>query len=144
MQQVKLWLKALEKEASEIDLWEELGSTELGGEIAGHEDVTNTPFTEEEQKAIARQLEETKAYIRRTYELSEAQFRDLESRLNYLTEAARCLPRLDWRNALLGVLLGTVVQGLLPPEPVRDVIQMILRGLATVFGHELPQLPQAL
>lgn len=48
---------------------------------------------------------------------------------------------LDWRNAMLGVLLGVVVQGLLPQEPVRDALQMVLRSVASLFGHDIPQLP---
>jgi alkylhydroperoxidase family enzyme len=86
-------------------------------------------------------LEEAKAYVRATHELTEEQYRELESRLDYLKEAAERMPRVDWRNAFVGALLGAVVQAVLPPEPVRDAMNVVLRGLSGIFGGRPPELP---
>jgi hypothetical protein len=58
----------------------------------------------------------------------------------YLEDAAaRGLGRIDWRNAFVGVMMGVVVEAILPPEVVREVVTLTLRGLAHLFG--LPSLP---
>lgn len=135
----KTWLGALRRETSEVDLWGELeNERELSG---GETTVANTRFSPSEQAEIARQLEELKAYMREAHDLSNAQLTELESRLDYIKDAATRMGRLDWRNTMTGVLLGAVVQGLVPQSAVRDALQMIVRGVAVFFGHEVPQLP---
>jgi hypothetical protein len=137
---VREWLAALRQEVSAPDLWGELAlERDLVAELGP---VENTPFTAEEQELIARQLTEVKEYVRKTHELSADQFGELEARLDYLVEAAGRLPRLDWRNALLGVFLSTVVQAILPGEVVRDAVGFILRSIGPMFGADpIPELP---
>jgi hypothetical protein len=134
------WLNLVRREIEAPDLWAEVErERELVGEAVP--EIENTPFTPEEQRQVAAGLNELKEYIKQTHELSDAQVRELEGRLDYLADAASRLPRLDWRNALLGAFFATVVSGLLPGEVVRDVLSMALRALAPMFGHEFPQLP---
>jgi hypothetical protein len=101
----------------------------------------NTPFTVDEQQQIARQLDEVRAYTRDTYELPGDQMRLLEGRLDYLQEAASRMGRIDWRNAVTGVLLGAVVNAALPSDAVRDALSMLLRSVGHMFGHPVPELP---
>jgi hypothetical protein len=101
----------------------------------------NTPFTADEQQQIAQQLDEVRAYVKETYELSGDQRRLLEGQLDYLQDAASRIGRIDWRNAVTGVLLGTVVNAALPGEAVRDALLMLLRSVGHMFGHPMPELP---
>jgi hypothetical protein len=131
----------MSQELTAPDLWAELAAQQeaLGaGEPAL---VENTPFTEEERKVIEARLAEAMEYVRQTHELSAEQHAALKDRLDYLVEAADRLPRLDWRNALLGVLFGQVVQAILPAEVVRDVVVTLGRTLGPLFGVEMPELP---
>jgi hypothetical protein len=138
---VATWLASLARELEAPDLWAELErERQIVGEAPGPE-VENTPFTQEEQQLIGRQLNEVKEYVRQTHELPPGQLRELEARLDYLVDASSRLPRLDWRNALLGVLLGTVVEAILPGDVVRDVLSLIVRGIAHLYGHDVPGLP---
>jgi hypothetical protein len=140
VQTVPEWLRALRREITEPDLWGELEREQKA--VAELQPVENTPFTPEERERIARQLGEVKEYVRKTHELSSNQFRELESRIDYLIEAADRLPRVDWRNALVGVLLSTVVEAILPGNVVRDVIGLTLRGLGQMLGIDpTPELP---
>lgn len=134
------WLGYLKREYQAPDLWAEFKrQRELaGGELAK---VENTPFTPDEQRQIEAQLQETKALVRKSFELTEEQYRAIEGHFDYLAEAAQHMRRIDWRNAFVGVFLTAVVSTLLPGEVVRDVIGVSLRSLAGLFGVDIPELP---
>lgn len=135
------WLELLGREldAGE-DPWEqikrqrEIVAAEPGG-------VENTPFSETERAQISTQLREIKEYLRSAQSLGEAQMAAIDSRLEYLEEAAGRMGRVDWRNAFVGVMLGLVVEAVAPPEAVREVLSLALRGLSHLFGGALPELP---
>lgn len=128
------------REYTAPDLWGELErQREL---VVGEHEVENTRFTTAEQEQIAGQLREIKSYVRRTYQLTESQYSAIDDRLDYLEEAASRIGRIDWRNAFVGAFLGAVVQAVLPPEPVRDVLNLTLRGLGGLFGVDIPELPR--
>jgi hypothetical protein len=138
---VRGWLRQVKAEHEAPDFWAELrrARDQLGGGVAVG--VENTPFTDEDQAKIRQQLEELKQYVRQTHELTQAQYREIDARLDYFTDAAGRLGRLDWRNAFLGAFIGAVIQDVLPPDPVQQVLHLALRGLAGLFGTDIPELP---
>jgi len=137
---VSEWLEYLKREYQAPNLWAELGSqNELaGGELAG---VENTPFTPDEQRQIEAQLRETKVFVRKSFELTEEQYLAIDSRLDYLVEASGRMGRVDWRTAFAGVFLTAIVTGVLPGDAVREIMGIALRGLAGLFGVDIPALP---
>ncbi len=141
MQRVEGWLREVKSDLETPDLWAELRRERemLGG--VPDEAVQNTPFTQEEQAEIAKQLREIKEYAKKTYSLSEAQRMLLEARLDYLQEAASRLRRIDWRNALVGAIFGYIFAAALPPEAARDIFKVALGALAHLFAHPIPELP---
>lgn len=138
---VSSWLKALRREHETPDLWAELSREARA--IAGvpEADADNRPFEPDELRRLTAQLHELREYVAKTYELSEEQNRALEARLAYLEEAAARLGRRDWWQFALGTLLGAVVEAVIPPEPIREVILLLARGLAELFGGAIGELP---
>lgn len=134
------WLFNVEREVEQPDLWGALKRERelIGGAVPSA--AENTPFTREERAEIARQFAEVKTYIKQAHALTEGQIRELESRLDYLVDAANRLPRFDWKNALGGAILGLYVEAVLPPEVVRHTIRMIVRVIGPLFGHDIPEL----
>jgi hypothetical protein len=137
---VRWWLGLVKREYEAPDLWGELGKQRelMGGELAL---VGNAPFTPDEQRQIEAQLQETKAFVRKSFELTEAQYGAIEARLDYLVEASGRMGRVDWRTAFAGVFLTAIVMGMLPSDVVREVMEIALRGLAGLFGVDIPALP---
>src|SRR4051794_5220723 len=133
------WLSRLQRELEAPDYWKELAAErEL---VSADPSVgTNAPFTPEEQVQVRRQLEEVKALVRASAALTAGQVALVEARLDYLAEGATRLGRVDWREAVVGALLGLVIQAAVPPEPVRDVLVTVLRGVAHLFGHDVPMI----
>lgn len=138
---VRHWLELLAREldAGE-DPWEQI-KRERQIVAAEPDAVENTPFDGAERAAISVQLEEIKEFLRSTGSLEQAQLAAIERRLDYLEDAAGRLGRVDWRNTFVGVMLGLVVEAIAPPELVREVISLALRGLGHLFGGTLPELP---
>jgi hypothetical protein len=141
-ERVRRWAKEVKEDVDTPDRWAE---SQREREIltgARYEDVENTPFTSDEQAAIAEHLRQTKEYVTRTYSLSDAQILHLEARLDDVAAAASRMGRKDWTLLVCGALLGAFVEGILPQEAVQDILRMTLDGLGYLFGGGgPPELP---
>jgi len=142
-QRVEGWAKDVKEDVDTPDLWAELQREREVLTGARYDEVENTPFTSDEQAAIAERLQQTKQYVTRTYSLSDAQILHLEAKLDDIAAAAGRMGRKDWTLLVCGALLGAFVQGILPPEAVQDILRMTLDGLGYLFGGEVgpSQLP---
>jgi hypothetical protein len=139
IQRMSHWLTEVKRDLETPDSWAEL---ELDAKLLGgnSDDITeNMPFTLDEQREIAERLRELAEQTRRAYSLSEAQTRVLNAKLDYLVGASGRLGRIDWRNALVGAILGFVLNAALPPEYAPDILLKLLRPIGHFFG--LPELP---
>jgi hypothetical protein len=128
------WLSYVKREHEAPDLWALLQEERdlVGGDAA--EELENTQFSLEEQNRIAQQLNEAKAYVHATYELTSEQGKSIDAQLDYLVDAAKRQGRIDWRNLVVGTLLSLVLQAVLPPEAAQSLLTFVLRSLAGLFG----------
>lgn len=135
------WVSRVKQEHDAPDLWAVI--QEQGELITGAAEVENTPFTPKEQEQIEARLNEAKAFVHTTFELEPEQYETIDARLDYLVDAAKRQGRVDWRNIFVGTLLSLVVQAVVPVEPVQQILFIVLRGLAGMFGagEQPPELP---
>ncbi len=142
---IQRWAEEVKRDVDTPDLWAELQRERGILTSPPDEEVKNTPFTPEEQAKIAQGFREIKDYVRTTYQLTADQYATIDKRLNGLEDAARRgVRRIDWRNQLLGVFLGLVIDAVLPQEPFQQILIIVLRGLASLFGADgVPELPGA-
>jgi hypothetical protein len=136
---VRRWLEEVKRDLETPDLWADLQREAelLGG--ASNEATENTPFTPDEQKEVAGQLQELAEYVGRTYSLSGQQMQILNAKLDYLVDASRRLGRKDWINAFAGAVLGFILAAALPPESARYIFLTLLRAIGHLYGS--PELP---
>lgn len=66
--------------------------------------------------------------------------RALESRIEQLEEAAKHQGRREWRMMAMGVFFTWTLEGLVPPEGLREVLPVVAQGIGHLFGG-VPQLP---
>lgn len=124
------WVGEIEYNLSTPDLWEELrNSREL---LTAETD--NTPFTAEEQAAIAARIEEVKAEVREQYELPAEQLAGVDQNLDDLKEASERVGKKDWRVMLYGAAFGMIVNDAVPPHVVQGIITTVITGLGHLFG----------
>jgi len=136
----RAWVQSVKAEHEAPDLWAALSQeqTGLGG---GQQKIENTPFSIVEQAEITRQLGELKQYTHATYQLTATQYERIDTTLDYLADAAGRQGRIDWRNNVVGALIGLVLTAAIPSEPVQQILQLTLTGLAGLFRGHIPELP---
>lgn len=141
-ERVAVWAAAVKDDVDTPDLWAELQREREVLTGARYEGVENTPFTADERAEVARQLQEIKEYVTSTYSPTEGQILSLVARLDYVEEAAGRLGRKDWLLLFYGTMFGLIVDSLLMPEAVRNIIKITFHGLVHLFGGGTPpQLP---
>ena len=134
------WLVYLTNEVSAPDYWDQL---RFETEIALGTAVENTPFTADERAAIETTLSSVVEYAR-AQDLEPGQLDTLEANVEFLIEASKRMNRFDWRGLVYGVFLTSAVQSVLPPDFVRQALNLIGHGIAHMFGVPLPEIPAVL
>jgi len=134
-----LWLEVVRRELTTPDLWamldqqrELLAATEPTGETA------NTPFSPEEQRQIAAQLDDIKQLLVNNY---GADPKALERGIEDLEELARRSGRREWLLLFLGGVFHWTLTGLVPPEGLQIALKLAEQGIGHLFGGGVPQLP---
>jgi hypothetical protein len=142
-EKVRRWAEDVKHDVNTPDLWAELQRQREILTGARYEAVENTLFTPAEQTEIAKQLQEIKEYVKKTYSLSSQQMSRVEARLDEAKEASHRIGRKDWLLLFFGVTFTVIATDFLPPEAVQHILIMALRGLDHLFGGGggLPQLP---
>jgi hypothetical protein len=135
------WLNDVKRDIETPDLWAELRAERNLLGAGPFQATDNTPFTPDEQEEIARRLQELSDYMKRTYPLTASQAVAFASTIVYLTEAARRLPRIDWRNVFIGTFCAYMLEVAIPPEAARDILLMLLKATGHFFGTHIPELP---
>ena len=87
IERISRWLKEAKRDLETPDLWAELRQdAELFRSISS-DGSDNSPFSPDEQKAIATQLRELVEHATRRHSLTETQVQILEAKINYLVKA---------------------------------------------------------
>lgn len=136
------WLRVVKEEFEAPDLWAELERERqaLARPSEGGE-AENTPFSLDEMKILAAQMEALKVYVGRSEELNAHQQVEVIARLDYLLEAAaRGTPRIDWWHLAVGALVNLVLTSVVEPHVVQSLLTMAAHGLSALFGGGPPLL----
>jgi hypothetical protein len=131
------WLDNIGRETEIPDLWGTLAKDTQLIQDADQQLSDNLPFTETELPRVRKALEEIKAYVHKSYDLSEAQKRIIDSRFDYLEEKAGQIGRKDWMHIVISILLGIGVDQLRSGESTRDLFlfarEVFKQALGTIL-----------
>lgn len=131
------WLVFLKREAETPNLWDSLEIDDRLIQDAAGEDLGNTPFTQAELPKVHVALEDIKAYVIKTHELSEAQKKIVDARFDYMEEAATRMGRKDWVNIVISNLLGIVIALALSGDSTRDLFRFAGQVVRQLLGTVL-------
>jgi hypothetical protein len=105
---IRAWVNEIKQVSETPDLWAEmLRSRELITEIQ-QTDSDNTPFTQDEQRQIAAQLQEIKKQVREQFELTNEQIEQIDARLDEAEDASKRIGRKDWLLLFGGTILNLI------------------------------------
>jgi hypothetical protein len=96
--------------------------------------LENRPFTLEEQKYIAVQLQELKAFITRTSQTEDSKLRQIETQLKYLEEASTRMGRKDWLGILIATIFAVVISGLFAPDRANELLGFAAALFQSLYG----------
>ncbi len=130
-------IEVAEKYANTPDLWTELGQSKRLLAVL-HENIV---FTKAEQAQVSNQMQQIKAYILTTYELTTEQLSDVEERLDHVEEASRRLGRKDWLVLFNGAFFSLMLADLIPPQAVQHILTLAFQGIGHLFGLGGPPTP---
>jgi hypothetical protein len=137
----KTWLKdlkdllvAVAEYRATPDLWSSTRSEIAVFERFGAAGLENRPFTLEEQKYVAAQLQELKTFITRTGQIEESKLVQIEARLRYLAEASTRMGRKDWLGILIATIFAIVISGLFAPERANELLGFAAALFESLYG----------
>jgi hypothetical protein len=130
---IQTWAKEAKLVAETPDLWAEFQrSRELAVEIQST-DIGNTPFTKDERRQIAVELEAIKEQVKEQFDLTSEQIAGIDEWKDEVAEASERTGRKDWRLLAYGTIINLVVTDALPPEVARHILAMFIQVIAHLF-----------
>jgi hypothetical protein len=105
--------------------------------------VDNTPFTEDEQRQIAAQLQKVRKQIGEQFELTGEQLEQINEKLDEATEASTRMGRKDWLIYTLGTITALIITATVAAPVGEHIFNLIIHALGHLFtgGREPPQIP---
>jgi hypothetical protein len=141
-QSISYWLDEIRQTVGVPDFWAEMRrSREFAVDIQ-RVDTRNTPFTQDERRQIAAQLEAIKEQVKEQFDLTREQITHIEEWRNEAAEASEHFGRKDWRILVYGTIVNLFVTDALPPEVARHILAMFIHVIADLFlgGGGPPQI----
>lgn len=130
-QVLQSWLVCLKRETEAPDLWSTIAqeSELLDATDSGND---NSSFNKEEKKYIISAIDEIRKYLLEVHKM-DAEI--VEPRLKYLEESSERLGRKDWKNVLLSVIIGIILNATVTPESSRDILRFAGTVLHQILQH---------
>jgi hypothetical protein len=96
-------------------------------------DSGNRPFTEDEQRQVAAQLQEVKKRVKEEFDLTPEQQAHIDEGLDLAAEASKRLGRKDWRLLFYGTILNLIVTDAIPPGVAQHILVIVIHTLVHLF-----------
>ena len=143
MTDIREWVDEVGQVAKAPDYWAEMQSNRKF--IAGiqRKDSGNAPFTQDEQRQIAAQLQEMKKQVRAQFELTSEQIAQVDEKLDEAAEASKRMGRKDWLIYFLGTTTALIITATVIAGVGEHIFNVVIHGLANLFtdGSIPPQIP---
>jgi hypothetical protein len=136
------WANKVKETLEAPDLWAEMRrSRELIADIQ-RADSSNTPFTQDEQRQIAAQLQEITKQVKEQFELTKEQTERIEEWRDEVVEAGTRMGRKDWLIYLLGTITALAIAATVPAGVGEHIFTMVIHALGHLFtgGSEPPRI----
>jgi len=131
---IRLWLHRLRQEVDAPDLWASIGQEKALSTAASSADIDNRTFTADEQKLIARKLDEIKASLLEGQQFAADQAEFVEREFTYLKDASKRFGRKDWLRLLLSVLIGQAINLALDPMKAKSLLRLAGTVMQWIWG----------
>ncbi len=106
------------------------------------EGTNNTPFTQDEQKQIAAQLQVITKQLKEQFKLTNEQIERIEEWRHEATETSTRMGRKDWLIYFLGTITALIITATVTAGVGEHIFTMVVQGLIHLFtgGSEPPRI----
>jgi hypothetical protein len=119
------------------DLWDSMpGQSGIPGQVTP--ESANTPFTPDEQKAIAEQLKAIAESVKQTYDLTAEQTAVLNEKFEEAAKASERVSRKDWGLLVGGTVFSLILADVITPGVAGHILMMIEHGIGHLFAGATP------
>jgi hypothetical protein len=129
------WLRRVKREIETPDLWRQFKAPQKLLEASPTHASDNAVFTPEEQAEIREHLEEIRVHALNSGDFTDEELGRLNTKIDELIESSRRVLRFEWRDQVVGALLGAVAGNVLPQGATLEVLQMVIRSIGHLFGQ---------
>jgi hypothetical protein len=133
-----VWAAEIRYVTETTDLWAELKRVPEILAAAQAAEVSNQPFTADEQTEISRRLGEIKQLVREKFELTDDQLSAMDHTLDEVEGASKRLGRKDWLLMFYGAMMSVFLTDAVPPTVIQTALSTVVHGIAHLFGIGLP------
>jgi hypothetical protein len=135
------WAVEVKRIMETPDHWADMKQNQaLITSIQGDHDADNTPFTQDERKQIAAQLQALKEQLKEQSDLTSEQIAHIGVRLDEAAEAAGRMGRKDWLLLFGGTILNLIVTDTVTPDVAGHIFRMAINGLIHLFSGGPPHI----
>lgn len=132
------WISELGQDANTPDLWLGIQAQNDLIDSIGLQVFENDRFSADDRNRIAEKLNELKAFITETNQLTTEQLEGLEQQVRYLKGASERVAPVDWRGLFFAVLISLLANGVFDPRRAQE----LLFAAAKLFEWLFPAFPQ--
>jgi hypothetical protein len=140
IEHIQGWAGEVKYVTSTPDFWEEVKAGRAAIAAVDASDADNTPFSEAEQEQISAAFAASIEAARQRYALADEQVAVIAEGVRELVEASRTMGRKDWLAMVGSAGFGWIASSLVPGDVAVHIVGLALRGVAHLFGVDLPPL----
>ena len=135
---VKAWAENVWVWMETPNLWEISGKQGSGipGQLSP--DSANTPFDPDEQAAISAQLREIKGSVKKTFELTAEQSKQIDEKFEEAEKASRRMGRKDWGLLFGGAVFSLILSETITPGIAGHILMLVEHGIGHLFMGNPP------
>jgi hypothetical protein len=132
---IKKWAEAASRKHDTPDLWNFSRKVNTLARYS-YDDITNEPFSLNEQVKISSQLAKIIEYLKKIYVfMMDEQMALIEARLKDAEVASRRIGRKDWMLLFSGTVFSLIITELLTPSVAHDIFAIAFHNLGPmIFG----------
>jgi hypothetical protein len=93
----------------------------------------NTEFTVNERAYISARLDEIRAFLLASADLANEQRELIAAQFEYVKEATKRLGRLDWKQVLVGTIIGMAINATVTPDRAQQLWHMIADAFTPLY-----------
>ena len=141
MDHVCAWARRVKREVDAPDFWAE--ATKERQLSTATASARNSPFTPSERAVLLAKLDELETYVVDTHRLVGEDREYVRGQLEYLKGGIDRLGKKDWLSVFTGVLVGFILNRVVPPGRGVELLRFAWTLIQSVFGIPVELSPPA-